>query len=295
MGLELRTWAQRRCGPTSRVIADQATCRVSVYPNAGLPDQMGEYRESPEVTAKLVGRVHGQRLGERSGRLLRDHAGAYCGFSSRSQAARTTPDRCTRSVDPRGRPLNMVNGMTDKQCDYLGVPPSQMRPGSRFPLQVRARIIGLAGFPLQSLTRVKRCAVLLVIGATVGCTSGSEKSGPDGSWEITALEEPQCLPCPEGMMLNKFMGRELFVGGLVRIHGDSLLISPHRDSTELRFRFEQEGSKLTLEGSDWIYSFQMDSISEQHMSWTVRQAVTYPVGDSMPDNELRVLFERRIP
>ena len=96
-------------------------------------------------------------------------------------------------------------------------------------------------------------------------------------------------------MLNKFMGRELFVGGSVRIRGDSLLISPHRDSTELRFRFKQEGSKLTLEGSDWIYSFQMDSISEQHMSWTVRQAVTYPVGDSMPDNELRVLFERRIP
>jgi 5-methyltetrahydrofolate--homocysteine methyltransferase len=31
------------------------TCRVSVYPNAGLPDQMGEYRETPEVTAKLVG------------------------------------------------------------------------------------------------------------------------------------------------------------------------------------------------------------------------------------------------
>ncbi|MBL7940286.1 MAG: hypothetical protein JNL43_13070 [Flavobacteriales bacterium] len=35
----------------------------------------------------------------------------------------------------------------------LGVPPSQMRPGSRFSLQVRARITGLAGFPLQSLTR----------------------------------------------------------------------------------------------------------------------------------------------
>lgn len=41
--------------PYLEVIADQATCRTSVYPNAGLPDQMGEYRESPEVTAKLVG------------------------------------------------------------------------------------------------------------------------------------------------------------------------------------------------------------------------------------------------
>ncbi|MBK6550634.1 MAG: homocysteine S-methyltransferase family protein [Flavobacteriales bacterium] len=41
--------------PYLEAIADQANCRVSVYPNAGLPDQMGEYRESPEVTAKLVG------------------------------------------------------------------------------------------------------------------------------------------------------------------------------------------------------------------------------------------------
>jgi 5-methyltetrahydrofolate--homocysteine methyltransferase len=41
--------------PYLEVIAEQATCRTSVYPNAGLPDQMGEYRESPEITAKLVG------------------------------------------------------------------------------------------------------------------------------------------------------------------------------------------------------------------------------------------------
>lgn len=41
--------------PYLEVIAEQASCRTSVYPNAGLPDQMGEYRESPEVTAKLVG------------------------------------------------------------------------------------------------------------------------------------------------------------------------------------------------------------------------------------------------
>lgn len=37
--------------------------------------------------------------------------------------------------------------------DGWGVPPAQMQPGSRFPLQLRALITGLAGFPLQSLTR----------------------------------------------------------------------------------------------------------------------------------------------
>ncbi len=41
--------------PYLQVLADQAPCFVSVYPNAGLPDQMGEYRETAEVTARLVG------------------------------------------------------------------------------------------------------------------------------------------------------------------------------------------------------------------------------------------------
>ena len=41
--------------PYLQVLAEQATCNVSVYPNAGLPDQFGEYRETPEVTARLVG------------------------------------------------------------------------------------------------------------------------------------------------------------------------------------------------------------------------------------------------
>ena len=48
----------------------------------------------------------------------------------------------------------MTIGMREQVVGYVGVPPSQMRPGSRFPLQVRARITGLAGFPLQSLTRM---------------------------------------------------------------------------------------------------------------------------------------------
>jgi len=41
--------------PYLQVLAEQARINVSVYPNAGLPDQFGEYRESPEVTARLVG------------------------------------------------------------------------------------------------------------------------------------------------------------------------------------------------------------------------------------------------
>jgi 5-methyltetrahydrofolate--homocysteine methyltransferase len=40
--------------PYLQVLSEHANCHVSVYPNAGLPDQFGEYRETPEVTASLV-------------------------------------------------------------------------------------------------------------------------------------------------------------------------------------------------------------------------------------------------
>ncbi len=41
--------------PYLQVLSEHATCRTSVYPNAGLPNQFGEYDETPEVTARLVG------------------------------------------------------------------------------------------------------------------------------------------------------------------------------------------------------------------------------------------------
>jgi 5-methyltetrahydrofolate--homocysteine methyltransferase len=41
--------------PYLQTLSEQASCRVSVYPNAGLPDQFGEYRETANVTARLVG------------------------------------------------------------------------------------------------------------------------------------------------------------------------------------------------------------------------------------------------
>lgn len=44
----------------------------------------------------------------------------------------------------------------------LGVPPPQMQAGSGFPLQVRALITGLAGFPLQSVTRILLLTISLI-------------------------------------------------------------------------------------------------------------------------------------
>ncbi|MCB0698778.1 MAG: homocysteine S-methyltransferase family protein [Chitinophagales bacterium] len=40
--------------PYIEELADLAGCYISCYPNAGLPNAMGEYDESPEMTAKIV-------------------------------------------------------------------------------------------------------------------------------------------------------------------------------------------------------------------------------------------------
>jgi len=40
--------------PHVQELSEIASCYVSCYPNAGLPNAMGEYDESPEITAKIV-------------------------------------------------------------------------------------------------------------------------------------------------------------------------------------------------------------------------------------------------
>ncbi|HUQ13795.1 MAG TPA: homocysteine S-methyltransferase family protein [Novosphingobium sp.] len=48
--------------PHVRVLSEIADCAVMVYPNAGLPNELGEYDEAPATTAELVGEwaSHGQ-------------------------------------------------------------------------------------------------------------------------------------------------------------------------------------------------------------------------------------------
>ena len=41
--------------PFLKNLSDVATCAVSAHPNAGLPNEMGEYDESPDYMAKVVG------------------------------------------------------------------------------------------------------------------------------------------------------------------------------------------------------------------------------------------------
>ena len=54
-----------------------ATTRISCHPNAGLPNEEGEYLETPELLARQLDAVRAGRLAEHRRRLLRHDARAY--------------------------------------------------------------------------------------------------------------------------------------------------------------------------------------------------------------------------
>jgi 5-methyltetrahydrofolate--homocysteine methyltransferase len=57
-------------------VADTLVC---AYPNAGLPNEFGQYDESPEYMARLVGEFAAGRPRQHRRRLLRHHAGPHRG------------------------------------------------------------------------------------------------------------------------------------------------------------------------------------------------------------------------
>ena len=63
--------------PHLAALAAQADTLVMAYPNAGLPNELGEYDEAAEETAAQVARMGRRRPGQHRRRLLRDHARAY--------------------------------------------------------------------------------------------------------------------------------------------------------------------------------------------------------------------------
>jgi 5-methyltetrahydrofolate--homocysteine methyltransferase len=83
----------REMRPYLAELARIATCYVSCYPNAGLPNAFGAYDEQPEETAQLIG--------EFAASSLVNIVGGCCG---------TTPDhiraiaRAVEGVEPRARP-----------------------------------------------------------------------------------------------------------------------------------------------------------------------------------------------
>lgn len=85
----------RQMRPFVEALATIATCYVSAYPNAGLPNAMGEYDETPDITAAIIR--------EWAGDGLVNLVGGCCG---------TTPDhiraiaKAVQGIQPRVLPVN---------------------------------------------------------------------------------------------------------------------------------------------------------------------------------------------
>ena len=119
--------------PYLQVLSEKAGCRVSVYPNAGLPDQFGDYRETADVTAKLVGEFMKDGLV--------NVIGGCCG---------TTPDHIAALAreaarhTPRALPSN--DGK-DTIPEYSGLEPLRIFKGSNFVnIGERTNVTGSAAF-----------------------------------------------------------------------------------------------------------------------------------------------------
>jgi 5-methyltetrahydrofolate--homocysteine methyltransferase len=63
--------------PHIKTLSDVCETFVSAHPNAGLPNEFGEYDETPEQTAEMVADFAKSRLGQYRGRLLWYHPQAY--------------------------------------------------------------------------------------------------------------------------------------------------------------------------------------------------------------------------
>ena len=63
--------------PHLAALAARADTLVMAYPNAGLPNELGEYDEAAAETAAQVARMDRRRAGQHRRRLLRDDARAY--------------------------------------------------------------------------------------------------------------------------------------------------------------------------------------------------------------------------
>jgi 5-methyltetrahydrofolate--homocysteine methyltransferase len=107
-----------------------ATTRVSAHPNAGLPNEFGEYDQSPESMAA--------QLGEWAGAGLVNIVGGCCGtrpehIAAIADAVRGKPPRSIPEVEPR--------------CRLSGLEPLNIGPGSLFVnIGERTNVTGSARF-----------------------------------------------------------------------------------------------------------------------------------------------------
>ena len=63
--------------PHLKEMSDASAVPISCHPNAGLPNDMGEFDLGPKAMADIVGEFRGQRLGQHSRRMLWHDAGSH--------------------------------------------------------------------------------------------------------------------------------------------------------------------------------------------------------------------------
>ncbi len=105
-----------RMRPQIEELAKVATCYISCHPNAGLPNEMGQYDLSPQRMARTDGRVRRKRLAQHRGRLLRHDTRSHRGH-------------CRAAVEGK-RPH--VKNVVEPYTRLSGTQPLTLRPDSNF-------------------------------------------------------------------------------------------------------------------------------------------------------------------
>ncbi len=101
--------------PFIRELARVATCRISLYPNAGLPNEMGGYDESPRYMAEQTGAYAAEGL--------LNIVGGCCG---------TTPDHIRAIAEAASRSKPREAPSETKLLCLAGLEPLVVRPESNF-------------------------------------------------------------------------------------------------------------------------------------------------------------------
>ncbi len=146
--------------------------------------------------------------------------------------------------------------MKQKRDSCWGVPPpdpfapqgyAREQAGSGFPLQVRARITGLAGFPLQSVTRNARSRAIAIVSAClalIGCSHIQDLK--ESSWiltEGTYLDQTIAFESPHGFQIADMDGN-VFIH--LAFFDDGSTVLPGIKCDDLYGRWYADGNTLTL-------------------------------------------------
>lgn len=116
--------------PYIKELADNATCFTSLYPNAGLPDEMGEYGESPGFMAK--------QFADYAGESMVNIVGGCCG---------TTPEHIRAIAEEAARHKPRTIPKLKTRMRLSGLEPLVIRPDTNFVnIGERTNVTGSAKF-----------------------------------------------------------------------------------------------------------------------------------------------------